>query len=115
MKRFRAGAVFILFSSFLLATAIDSSAAGSRLTVLHTFTGPDGSRSAAALMQAADGNFYGTTQDGGAFGKGTIFQMTPAGVVTVMYSFAGGADGNTPLAGLIQASDGKFYGTTDFG
>src|SRR4051794_6741967 len=114
MKRFRAAAAFILFNSFLLATAIDATA-GSRLSVLHTFTGPDGSRSAASLMQATDGNFYGTTQDGGASNKGTIFRMTPAGAVTVMYSFAGGADGNTPLAGLMQANDGNFYGTTYFG
>ena len=51
----------------------------------------DGSFPTAALMRAADGNFYGTTEDGGAFDRGTIFQMTPAGVVTVLYSFAGGA------------------------
>jgi uncharacterized repeat protein (TIGR03803 family) len=115
MKRFHAAAGLILFTTFFLATASDTSAADSRLSVLHTFTGADGSRSAASLVQATDGNFYGTTQDGGAFTRGTIFRMTPAGVVTVMHSFAGGVDGNTPLAALTQATDGNFYGTTYFG
>jgi uncharacterized protein (TIGR03437 family) len=78
------------------------------------------------LMQAADGNFYGTTLFGGAWGGGTCgeldgcgtaFQMTPGGNLTTVYSFCsqgGCADGARPT-GLIQASDGDFYGTTQYG
>src|ERR1019366_7271863 len=63
------------------------------------------------LIQAHDGNFYGTTTAGGAHDAGTIFQMTPAGVLTSIYSF-NTSDGATPDAGLVQGTDGKFYGTT---
>ena len=68
-----------------------------------------------SLIQATDGNFYGVTRYGGTNGVGTIFRLTTAGVETVLYSFAGGtADGAYPW-GLIQGSDGNFYGTTEGG
>jgi uncharacterized repeat protein (TIGR03803 family) len=65
-------------------------------------------------MQAADGNFYGTTS--GQFprismGNGSVFQMTPAGVVTTLHDFSG-ADGSGSLAALVQGADGNLYGTT---
>jgi len=67
------------------------------------------------LIQASDGNFYGTTAGGGDFGLGTVFRLTPAGVEEVLYSFTGGtSDGENPQ-GLIQGSDGNFYGTTNDG
>ncbi|HKD11583.1 MAG TPA: choice-of-anchor tandem repeat GloVer-containing protein [Thermoanaerobaculia bacterium] len=91
------------------------------LTVLHSFAGPgsvgDGSSPASALIQGSDGNFYGTTTAGGlAYSDlGTVFKMTPAGDVTILHSFAGGADGYSPFAALVQsAADGKLYGTTPF-
>jgi uncharacterized repeat protein (TIGR03803 family) len=84
------------------------------VTILHAFTGVDGEQPS-ALLQAADGNFYGTTYFGGAAGKGTIFTMTPAGVVTVRHSFPGAEGGAFPGAALIQDLDGSFYGTTSFG
>lgn len=67
------------------------------------------------LVQAADGNFYGTTLTGGTNGVGSVFQITPAGTVTTLYSFTGGADGATPCAGLTIGNDGLFYGPTAFG
>jgi len=83
------------------------------LTVLYAFTGgPDGATPYAGLIQATDGNFYGTTVGGGTSSAGTVFQLTPAGAVSVLYAFTGGANGATPFAGLIQATDGNFYGTT---
>jgi uncharacterized repeat protein (TIGR03803 family) len=86
--------------------------AGGAFTLLHHFgAGADGANPNGALVQAADGTFYGTTRAGGASNLGTIFSMTGAGVVTVLHSFAG-ADGSRPRAGLIQAADGRFYGTT---
>jgi uncharacterized repeat protein (TIGR03803 family) len=82
-------------------------------TVLWSFgRGSDGQNPIAGLIQGADGNFYGTTQDGGTNGAGTVFKVTPAGVETVLWSFGSGSDGQTPQAGLIQGTDGNFYGTT---
>lgn len=83
-------------------------------TVLHAFpkTGTDGQIPYAGLIQGSDGNFYGTTYFGGSHGFGTVFEVTPSGTETVLYSFAGGSDGEHPYAGVIQGSDGNFYGTT---
>ncbi len=67
----------------------------------------------AGLIQGRDGNFYGTTYQGGASGHGTVYKLTPSGIETVLYTFAGGSsDGADPEAGLIQGRDGNFYGNT---
>ena len=67
----------------------------------------------AGLVQGSDGNFYGTTQSGGTNGgEGTVFKISPNGALTTLYSFTGGNDGASPQAGLVQGSDGNFYGTT---
>jgi uncharacterized repeat protein (TIGR03803 family) len=85
-------------------------------TVFWSFgSGADGTGPQAALIQGSDGNFYGTTQAGGASGYGTVFRVTPAGVETVLYSFGGGTDGRYPYAGMTQGADGNFYGTTHQG
>jgi uncharacterized repeat protein (TIGR03803 family) len=83
-------------------------------TVLHAFakSGTDGQTPYAGLIQGSDGNFYGTTYFGGANGFGTVFKVTPSGTETVVYSFAGGSDGEHPYGGVTQGSDGNFYGTT---
>ncbi len=83
-------------------------------TSLHSFLHVDGTFPAAGLVQAADGNFYGTTNQGGTGSTGTIFRMDPSGKVTALHSFQG-TDGANPEAGLIQTSDGSFYGTTNAG
>ena len=70
------------------------------------------------LIQATDGNFYGTTEWGGAYGHGAVFKITPAGTLNTLYSFCSltnCTDGDAPTAGLIQATDGNFYGTTHVG
>jgi uncharacterized repeat protein (TIGR03803 family) len=86
------------------------------LTTLHTFSGADGYSPVAGLVQAVNGNFYGTTSSGGAHGDGTVFEITPAGKLTVLHNFAGyGIDGANPGAGLVQATDRNFYGTTTKG
>jgi uncharacterized protein (TIGR03437 family) len=88
---------------------------GGTLTTLYSFCAlancADGNSPYAGLIQASDGNFYGTTSGGGAHGYGTVFRITPGGTLTTVDSFDG-ADGASPLAGLIQASDGNLYGTT---
>ena len=65
-----------------------------------------------ALLQGSDGNFYGTTVSGGTQDLGTVFRMTPSGTETVLYSFGTNPNDGLGPKGLLQASDGNFYGTT---
>jgi uncharacterized repeat protein (TIGR03803 family) len=90
------------------------------VTILHSFvgsdgTGSDGSYPKGALVEASDGNLYGTCYSGGANGTGTAFRISMKGVFTKIFDFpaegASGSIGNFPRAGLIQASDGNLYGT----
>jgi uncharacterized repeat protein (TIGR03803 family) len=85
---------------------------GGKLTVLYSFSGtPDGQTPKGTIIQASDGNFYGTTEAGGINGLGSIYKMTPAGALTIIHSFSeSDGMGLHPLAGLVQATDGKFYG-----
>ena len=89
------------------------------LTTLYSFCAQsgcaDGSSPVAGLVQATDGNFYGTTQNGGANGSGTVFQITATGTLTSLHSFNYSVDGIGPLGGLIQATDGNLYGTNWLG
>ena len=87
------------------------------VTSLYKFTGAptDGSQPLwMHLIQATDGDFYGTTEFGGVTNAGTVFKVDSAGTETVLYQFKGYAvnDGSFPEAGLVQGSDGNFYGTT---
>jgi len=84
------------------------------LKTAYSFKFSDGAIPTGGVIQATDGNFYGTTFDGGASGDGTVFQLTAAGRLNTLHSFKG-SDGADPYAGLIQASDGNFYGTTQYG
>ena len=84
------------------------------LTTLHSFVGTDGVNPYAALVQGADGNFYGTTRYGGTNNSGTLFKITPSGTLTTLHSFVG-TDGGGTESGLVQGTDGNFYGTTSFG
>ncbi len=92
------------------------------LTALYSFCSEtnctDGKEPMAGLVQATNGNFYGTTSRGGANGYGTVFQVTPSGKLTTLYSFClqtGCTDGEYPEAALLQAANGYFYGTTLYG
>jgi uncharacterized repeat protein (TIGR03803 family) len=92
------------------------------LTTLYSFCAQtnctDGSNPYAGLIQSTDGNFYGTTSQGGANGFGTVFRITSAGKLTTLYSFCAQTncpDGANPSTGLVQATDGNFYGTTGDG
>src|ERR1700733_6798680 len=92
-------------------------------TTLHSFDGTDGQYLVAGLVQATNGDLYGTTGGGGnaacsgavTTGCGTVFKITPSGTLTTLYSFcaqSGCTDGANPAAGLVQAANGDFYGTT---
>ncbi len=86
-------------------------------TVLYSFTGgADGSVPAwVVLARDSAGNLYGTTAFGGASGNGVVFKIDTSGNETVLHSFAGGTDGNTPYAGVVLGPNGNLYGTTPFG
>jgi len=66
------------------------------------------------IIQASDGNFYGTTQSGGPANLGTVFKITPQGAFTTLHAFAGN-EGANPLSAVTQGTDGNFYGTTNGG
>ena len=103
--------------AFCFAAAIAASA--QTFTTLLSFNGTDGSQPLlGSPVQGIDGNLYGITDEGGSYGCGTVFKITPSGTLTTLYSFcsqASCADGKQPYAGLVQATDGNFYGTTGFG
>jgi len=89
-----------------------------KLTTLYSFCKlaacADGKTPLGTLIQATDGNFYGTTFLGGANGFGTIFELKPTGTLTTLYSFcptSGCPDGANPIAGLVQDTNGEFYGS----
>jgi len=93
-----------------------------KLTKLYSFCAQsgcaDGKLPEGTLVQAGNGDFYGVTVDGGAYKKGTIYQITASGTLTTLYSFcaqSGCPDGFNPFGGLIQATDGNLYGTTSSG
>jgi uncharacterized repeat protein (TIGR03803 family) len=92
--------------------------AGGSLTLIFTFTSPGGpAYPVAGLVAGSDGNFYGTTsavastQSSGQC-CGTVFQITPSGTLTTLYTFPQVTDGVYPAAPLVQGTDGNFYGTT---
>jgi uncharacterized repeat protein (TIGR03803 family) len=95
---------------------------GGALTTLYSFCSKtnctDGAYPTASLLLLINGNFLGTTLAGGANGFGSVFEITPAGKLTTLYSFcsvSGCIDGISPETALIQGTDGNFYGTTVHG
>jgi uncharacterized repeat protein (TIGR03803 family) len=86
-----------------------------KYTVLHKFAYTDGASPQAGLMLGHDGNFYGTTGQGGQGGGGTIFRMTPAGALTTLWNFDYGQYGVAPLSAMVETTAGDFYGTAEGG
>ncbi len=103
------GTIFRMTSTGVLTTLVEFTDNG---------TSNKGRLIQAGLVQGSDGNFYGTTRQGGANNVGTVFRMTPAGVLTTLVEFTGNGTsnkGSEPFAGMVQGSDGNFYGTTRLG
>ncbi len=104
---------------------------GSGYQTLYSFTGGmDGANPAAGVIKGSDDNYYGTTVAGGSYSAGTVYQLVvtstavetsgtyaviTSGSLNPLHSFTGGADGGGPYGGLVQASDGSLYGTTETG
>src|SRR5271154_11113 len=116
MKILRIACMFAGFLSLVLSLSAQT------FTTLHNFDGTDGSQVFPGLVQAANGDLYGATADGGANSNkdcvancGTVFKITLAGKLTTLYSFcsqSGCSDGAAPQATLVQDTNGSLYGTT---
>ena len=89
-----------------------ASAAAQTLDVVHRFQEDGGAYG--RLIQATDGNFYGTTSWGGTYGVGTVFKLDGSGSVTTLHSF-GYFEGAYPKAALLEGADGNLYGTASAG
>jgi len=118
LRIYRVSLVFLFFA----ATVIAAPAQGVFFTTLVSFDGPNGNLPFSPVIQATDGNLYGTTRWGGANcgsdGCGIVFKITPSGGLSTLYSFCllpNCADGNAPFAPVVQAADGNLYGTTEGG
>ena len=108
----KAGAVLVLCSA--MATALPAQT----FTSLFSFDSSDGSQPVASMFQGTDAELYGTTAFVGQNGGGTIFKISTDGVLTTLYGFCllpVCADGAYPIGGLLQATSGDFYGTTQAG
>lgn len=86
-----------------------------KLTTLYNFDGTHGWYPESPLIQGSDGNFYGTADTGGSYNSGVIFKITANGNLTLLHSLNGTTDGQNPVAGLVQATDGNFYGVAPNG
>jgi uncharacterized repeat protein (TIGR03803 family) len=101
------------FASSTCGTVFKITPSGT-VTFIYEFAKTDGAGPIGPVIQGTDGNFYGTTSEGGTSGFGVVFKLTSSGVLTVLHDF-NGTDGKTPDAGLVQANDGNFYGVASAG
>lgn len=112
LRRFFCLSLVVVMSAFAQAQS-------STFTSLYSFTGAaDGAGPATGLVQAADGNYYGTTSDGYTSSNttaefGTIFRLTPGGVLTTLHTFSGNLPDGARPSGLTQGPDGALYGVTE--
>lgn len=105
-------------SSVLFSTIFKVTPAGALTTIYSSCSLACEVGTIGPLIQATNGNLYGASFFGGASGKGAIFEVTPTGTLTILYSFCtltNCADGSYPVSGLLQATDGAFYGATTAG
>ena len=118
LKSFRTKVALVL-TTLMLVVAATAGASAQTFKTIYSFCSQsnctDGGNPYAGLVQATNGHFYGTTNEGtGAYFEGTVFEITPSGGLTTLHTFSG-AEGGGPYAGLVQATSGNFYGITYFG
>jgi uncharacterized repeat protein (TIGR03803 family) len=92
-----------------------SISAGGTFTVVYSMDCSSGGNPDGEMVQAQDGTFYGTDYGWGKFSWGTVYKLTPQGVFSDLHDFTGNPDGGGPYAGLIQGTDGNFYGAASGG
>jgi len=113
--------VVLMRVGFSLCLLLPISASASTESVLYSFLGTsDGQYPSSALVRDSQGNLYGTTEQGGANGFGTVYELSPnpegGWTETVIHNFnANGVDGYSPNGGLTFDAAGNLYGTTEFG
>ena len=111
-RRFLHSANRILVTCAAMALLATAAWAASAAKLIYSFAGSgDGEYTDTELVMDSAGNLYGTSVQGGIYGGGTVFQVTPAGVHTVLYDFTGGADGGEPYKGVTLDAQGNLYGT----
>ena len=112
--RISSAMVRLVFTLVAFAFFSGSMMLGQNYQVIHTFSGgDDGATPDAGLTPDGHGNYYGTTYSGGAHGQGTVFKIKPHGsgwLLSTVYVFTGGADGNEPTTGVTFGPDGSVYG-----
>jgi uncharacterized repeat protein (TIGR03803 family) len=112
----RTAFVLLAFAVALMPVAGAQTRPVSTFTLLYSFTGTSGAYPLAGLVIDSNGNLYGTTSEGGAYGEGTVFKVSASGSETVLHSFKGGfSDGQFPIASLVRDAAGTLYGTTTRG
>lgn len=113
-QQIRSKVSFGLLAAALLAAPCVAQAYTYKLIHVFTNSGGDGATPMGTPLLGQDGNIYGTTEFGGAYGFGTVYRVTPNGDVSYFYNFRGGdyGDGCAPKGGLMQDGQGNFYGTT---
>jgi uncharacterized repeat protein (TIGR03803 family) len=109
----------LLLAALAITFSLAVCAKAQTFTILAAFNGTNGnSPFYGSLIQGTNGDYYGTTSQGGKYGGGVVFKVTPSGKLTDLYSFCaqtGCSDGMSPWTSLVLGSDGNFYGTTNRG
>jgi len=115
-RRVSHSTVSVLAIFAAITILVSGARAASTTTVIYSFLGDtDGEYADTDLVTDSAGNIYGTTVQGGTSSSGTVFQVTPSGVHTVIYSFTGGKDGGEPYKGVTLDAQGNIYGTAGVG
>ena len=117
----RAKSLLVMTCHMALWLLVADAKAEVTFTTLFSFSGTNGINPEGKMVEGHDGSFYGTTTDTtateganwgfGFHGHGTVFKITPTGILTTLVTFSG-TNGANPRAGLVIGSDGDFYGTT---
>jgi uncharacterized repeat protein (TIGR03803 family) len=116
MPLLRAALRTALLAAASFAMAATTAHAGHKFRILYNFMGKaDGGNPHGSLLRDAQGNFYGTTVQGGASGYGVVFRLSSDGIETPLYSFSGDADGAYVYGGLVQDKTGDLFGVTTLG